>query len=764
MVVPSASVFGSEPKEQNSAYGPLPTPILFLANETKAMRPEQKQDPAQMTKEEFLGAVDLLSPNVDVSIVSAAYDYGERAHEGQLRTSGDPYFTHSMAVALSLAEWHQDSLTIGAGLIHDVVEDTISTSEDIKGEFGPEMAQIVDGVTKISTQFVFTSTEAKQAENFRKMLVSMARDIRVILVKFADRLHNMRTLGHLSEAKRERIALETREIYAPLAHRLGMAKVRWELEDLAMKYLEGEAYRMVAEKVQAKREEREVLIDSVRDPLTERIADAKIDATIVGRPKHFYSIYRKMLSRDKPFEEIYDLLAIRVVTDSVEHCYHILGIVHSLWKPLNDRFKDYVATPKSNMYQSLHTTVAGDSGDLIEIQIRTDAMDQTAEEGIAAHWLYKEEGESNADEEQFVWLRQLMENQKDLSDPREFMESLKIDLFQEECFVFTPKGDLLRLPRGATPIDFAFAIHTEVGMHCAGAKVNGRFSTLTTALKSGDMVEVVTSAQQRPSRDWLNAVKTSRARVKIRQALRRAARKQSIVIGRQIFERDARKRRVSIGYTKKFSETLATLGFDSVDDLFVAIADGEASSSYVLNRLDPEKKESRALPPAVLDRIIDRTRRVKGVRIDEVDDVLTRLAECCQPVPGDRVFGYITRGRGLTIHRVDCPNSFALGDSERRIDVHWAVEGDERFVVDVTVVGSDRANLLLDLTKVISKMGINLRGSTMKAEGGEVEGRFVMEIANGTQLNKILKDLTRVKGVTSVYRRSSGIEDSRRRR
>ncbi len=728
------------------------------------MAPDLRKDPTEMTKEEFIEAVGLLSPYADRALVSQAFDFGHRAHAGQRRISGDPYFTHSMAVALSLAEWHQDSLTIGAGLIHDVVEDTISTSEDIEAEFGPEMVQIVDGVTKISTRFVFTSREAKQAENFRKMLVSMARDIRVILVKFADRLHNMRTLGYLAPEKQQRISLETREIYAPLAHRFGMAKVKWELEDLAMKHLEPDAYRMIAEKIQAKREQREVLIDSVRDPLAQRVAQAVIEATIFGRAKHFYSIYRKMRSRDKPFEQIYDLLAIRVVTDSVEHCYHILGIVHSLWKPLNDRFKDYIATPKSNMYQSLHTTVAGDSGDLIEIQIRTDEMDQTAEEGIAAHWLYKEQTEHSRDEEQFVWLRQMMETQKDLSDPQEFMESLKIDLFQEECFVFTPKGDLLRLPRGATPIDFAFAIHTEVGMHCAGAQVNGRFATLTTPLRSGDMVQIVTSPQQKPSRDWLSVAKTSRAKVKIRQALRRAARANSITIGRQLFERDARRRRLSIKYNKGFEETLSSLGFESSDDLFVALADGEVSSSYVLNRLMPEKKEPRSLTPAVLDRIIDRTRGVKGVRIEEVDDVLTRLAECCQPVPGDRVFGYITRGRGLTIHRVDCPNSFALGDSERRIEVHWSVAGDERFVVDVTVLGHDRANLLLDLTKEISKMGINLRGSTMSSANGEVEGRFVMEIANGTQLNKILKDLMRVKGVTSVYRRSSGIADSRGKR
>lgn len=723
------------------------------------MEQEAPSEPLEMSRAEFLTAVELLSPYADLELIGRAYDWCEKAHAGQSRESGERYFSHAAAVALSLAEWHQDTITISAGLMHDVVEDTRISAQEIGREFGEELELIVQGVTKISTQFVFTSSEAKQAENFRKMLVSMAKDIRVILVKFADRLHNMRTLEHLPREKQERIALETREIYAPLAHRLGMAKVRWELEDLAMKCLEPENYRLVATKVTARREEREKIIDSVRGPLVERVQAVGIDATVFGRPKHFYSIHRKMQLRQTPFEEIYDLHAIRVITDTVEHCYHILGIVHSLWRPLAERFKDYIATPKTNRYQSLHTTIASPSGDLVEIQIRTEIMDQTAEEGIAAHWLYKEQRGMKTGDDQFVWLRQLLETQREFSDPREFMENLKIDLFREECFVFTPKGDLKRLPRLATPIDFAFSIHTEVGLHCAGAKVNGRYASLASPLKSGDMVEIVTSPHQKPSRDWLGVVRTGRAKAKIRQALRRAMRESSLAIGRQIFERDAKKRRIRMKFDREFEEILKSLGFESPDVFYVALAEGEVSSAYVLDKIAPPKQPMRSRTPAVVERLIDRTRRVEGVRIEEVDDIMTRLAECCQPVPGDNVFGFITRGRGLTIHRVDCPNSFALRDAERRVEVQWSVKETQRFPVDVTVVARDRANLLYDLTKEIAKLDINMRGSSIVAQDGQARGSFTMEITTGAQLAKVLRDLRKVKGVSKVYRRSTGIQD-----
>lgn len=715
-----------------------------------------------MPREEFLSAVALLAPTVDLDLVARAHDFGLVAHEGQVRKSGEPYFSHALAVALSLAEWHQDSVTIGAGLIHDVVEDTISTTDDIEREFGEQMATIVDGVTKISAKVFFSnpdSQEVKQSENFRKMLVAMAKDIRVILVKFADRRHNMQTLQHLDPAKQRRIALETRDIYAPLAHRLGMAKVKWELEDLSMKYLEPEAYRMLASRVASRRTEREALLDSIRVPLEERIRTAKIDVTIIGRPKHFYSIHKKMERRNKQLEEIYDLLAIRVITDTIENCYHILGIVHSLWKPLPDRFKDYIATPKSNMYQSLHTTVSGPTGDLVEIQIRTEVMDQTAEEGIAAHWVYKEQSPESDSDGQFRWLRQVMEWQRDLSDPHEFMEDLKIDLFQDECFVFTPKGDLLRLPQGATPVDFAFLVHTEVGLRCAGAKVNGRYVTLSTPLKNGDSVEIVTSNHQTPSRDWLSFAKTGKARSKIRQVLRKKMRAESIVLGREIFEREVRKRRLTIRYNREFEEVLKGLGVESVDDLFADIANGEVSPAYVLNRIAPPPAPPPRIP-AVIDRIVDRARGNMGIRVEGVDNVMTRLAECCQPVPGDSVFGYITRGRGITIHRVDCPNSFSLDDSERRIGVQWAPRDDESFVVDVTVVANDRSNLLHDLTSAISNMDINLRGTSATSSDGCAEMHFVMEVANLKQLNKMLKDLERVKGIEKVYRRSSALDGS----
>ena len=712
-----------------------------------------------MPREQFLGAVGLLSPYADREFVGRAYDFSLKAHLGQKRLSGEAYFTHCIAVALSLAEWHQDTLTISAGLLHDAVEDTVIVTEDLESEFGPELALIVDGVTKITTNFAFTSSEAKQAETFRKMLVSMAQDIRVIVVKFADRLHNMQTLGHQKRAKQERIALETREIYAPLAHRLGMAKVKRTLEDLAMKFLEPESYELISRKISTKWEAREAVIDRVRKPLVARLQKEGIEATVFGRPKHFYSIYRKMKLRDKPFEEIYDLYAIRVITDTVADCYHILGIVHEFWQPLSERFKDYIATPKSNQYQSLHTTVVVQTGDLVEIQIRTEEMDQTAEEGIAAHWLYKENRRHTADDDRFAWLRQTLEAQRGVKDPHEFMDLLKIDLFQDECFVLTPGGDLKRLPAGATPIDFAFAIHTEVGMHCAGAKINGRFSPLSTPLQSGDVVEIITAPSQRPSRDWLEKVRTSRAKAKIRQYLRRAMRDKSIVVGRELLEREAKKRHLRLKNNRTFEEKVQELGFDAVEDLYVAIADGEVSCVHVLNQVDPPKSRSRTSPRQLFGNWIDRGRSARGLRIEDVDDVMTRLAECCQPVPGDRVFGYITRGRGLTIHRVECPNSFALGESERRVEVQWAVNEEDRFLVELKVVASDRPGLLFDLTQVTSRLGINVRSATVEANEGEGHGSFVIEIVNGAQLKRVLREMRRVKGVISIQRRSAGLEE-----
>jgi GTP pyrophosphokinase len=730
-----------------------------VSEEPLAAKPPDSTAREIMPREQFLGAVGLLSPYVDQEFVGRAYDFSLEAHEGQKRLSGDAYFTHCIAVALSLAEWHQDTLTISAGLLHDVVEDTTIGTEDLEREFGPELLLIVDGVTKITTSFAFTSSEAKQAETFRKMLISMAQDIRVIVVKFADRLHNMQTLDHKERAKQKRIACETREIYAPLAHRLGMAKVKRTLEDLAMKFLEPESYELISKKISTKWEKREAIIDQVRQPLVARLKQEGIEATVFGRPKHFYSIYRKMKLRDKPFEEIYDLYAIRVITETVADCYAILGIVHEFWQPLHERIKDYIATPKSNQYQSLHTTVVGPTGDRVEIQIRTENMDQTAEEGIAAHWLYKEHRQHSTDDDRFAWLRQTLEAQRGVKDPHEFMDLLKIDLFQDECFVLTPQGDLKRLPTGSTAIDFAFAIHTEVGMRCAGAKINGRFSPLSTPLQSGDLVEIVTAPTQRPSQDWLDKVRTGRAKAKIRQYLRQSTRDMSILMGRQLLEREAKKRRVQLKSKRSFQEQMSSLGFGSPEALYLAIAEGEISCAHVLNQIAPSRPRSRTSPRRVLENLIDRTRPVRGLRIENVDDVMMHLAECCQPVPGDRVFGYITRGRGLTIHRVECPNSLALSESERRVEVEWAVGEEERFLVEVKVVALDRPGLLTDLTQVTSKLGINLRSATVSAVDGEGHGAFLMEIPSGAQLKRVLRDMGRVRGVISVQRRSAGLEE-----
>ncbi|TFH65133.1 MAG: bifunctional (p)ppGpp synthetase/guanosine-3',5'-bis(diphosphate) 3'-pyrophosphohydrolase, partial [Gemmatimonadales bacterium] len=648
-----------------------------------------------------------------------------------------------------------------SALIHDVVEDTPITLTDIEEEFGYEVGQIVDGVTKIG-RVEFTSHTEQQVENYRKLLLSMAQDARVILIKLADRLHNMRTLEHLAPEKRKRIALETMEIYAPLAHRLGMAALKWELEDLAFKFLEPEMYDELRSKIQQSRKGRERQILEMQRPLIEELKVAGVPAKVTGRPKHLLSIYRKMQARQKPFEEIYDLMAMRVITDTIPNCYHALGVIHSRWTPIAERFHDYVATPKPNMYRSLHTTVVGPGGRRYEIQIRTEEMHRTGEYGIAAHWRYKEslQGNPRGDDEvdeALNWFRQVLEWQQDASEPEEFMEFLRMDLFSGEIFVFTPKGDVKQLPMGSTPIDFAFAVHTEVGLHCAGARVNGRIAPLSRKLKNGDTVEVMTSPKQKPNRDWLAFIRTSRARQRVRQWIRKEEFDSAVALGREILERAVRKSRKDRLGEDRLKEIATGLGFRDGDYLREALGRGDLGPTAVLKALDPDhdpgQEPERAAttlerPSAVL------TRSDRGVRIQGMDNLMVRYSQCCQPVSGDKVVGYITRGRGVSIHRVDCPNVLHLSqDRERRVEIEWSAEQGERFFVKLRMDGTDRRGLLSDVAKAISDTGTNIQHADMRSTDGGMDAEFVVEVKDLSHLTRVVKAVKKVKGVLQVERR-----------
>jgi GTP pyrophosphokinase len=697
---------------------------------------------------------------LDLPLITRAYEFSRMAHAGQKRRSGEDYVVHCIEVTGILAELHLDSATLASALIHDVVEDTTATIEDIETTFGGEVAKVVDGLTKIAKVQFRTNTE-QQVENYRKLLLSMAQDARVILVKLADRMHNMRTLEHLREDKRRRIAMETREIYAPLAHRLGMATMKWELEDLCFKFLEPEAYRDLARKIAEKRHEREDLIERMKAPLEHDLKIAGIDAEVTGRPKHLWSIYRKMAQRDRPYEEIYDLMAMRVIVDTVTDCYHALGIIHNRWTPLQERFHDYIATPKSNLYRSLHTTIFGPGGRLYEVQIRTREMHRTAEYGIAAHWKYKEgfrPGSGGGDEvdETLTWFRQVLEWQQETKEPEEFMEFLKIDLFQDEIFVFTPKGDVKQLPKGATPIDFAFAVHTEVGLHCAGAKVNGRITPLSRELKNGDTLEVLTDAKQRPSRDWLAFVKTARARNKIRQWIREEELESSVRLGREFIEREIRKARRGKVSEDRFDAVAKALELPDHTALFAALGRGDVGPAQVIKELWPDVPEPEVQrPPTAFDRLISRVRgKERGVRIQGMDNLMVRYSQCCQPVPGDKVLGYITRGRGVSIHRADCPNVLNLADHpERRVEIEWEAEAGERFFVRLVMDGSDRRGLIADIASTITQTGTNIKSAEIHAQEMGMRGQFVVEVENLDHLNKVIHAIRRVKGVIFVERR-----------
>ncbi len=707
-------------------------------------------------------ALEAYADRLDVDRIVDAYTLAEEAHAGQRRASGDQFVDHAVEVATILAGLKLDTDTVIAGLVHDTVEDTSVTVTDISARFGAGVAKIVDGVTKLG-KVKFRSHTEQQVENYRKLLLSMARDARVILVKLADRLHNMRTLEHLPQGKRHRIALETREIYAPLAHRLGIATVKWELEDLAFKFLEPDDYAALSKKVRQRRKERERQISEMQRPLAEALEAASVPADVEGRPKHLWSIHRKMSDRGTPYEEIYDLMAMRVVTDTVQNCYAALGVLHSLWTPVHERFHDFIATPKSNMYRSLHTTVIGPGGRRYEIQIRTQEMHGTAELGIAAHWRYKEGEGPNpgrpADEadEALTWFRQVLEWQKDASEPEEFMEFLRMDLFQGEIFVFTPKGEVKPLPVGATPIDFAFSVHTEVGNHCAGARVNGRIAPLSRKLKNGDTVDIVTDSRQRPTRDWLSFVKTSRARGRIRQWIRREEHVSALKLGRDFFDREIRKARRAKPSPEKMAAAARALGYADFDHVLSALGRGDVGPTAVIKSIYPDEEPSEVVhrTPSALERIAERIRRSnRGVRIQGVDDLMVRYSQCCQPLPGDDVIGYITRGRGVSIHRQDCTNILNLGH-DRRVEIEWTAEKGDRFFVKIYLKGTDRRGLLSDVSKAITDTGTNIQHADMGAVIGGMVAEFSVEVQDLAHLNKVVASVRKVKGVIQVQRRES---------
>jgi GTP pyrophosphokinase len=719
---------------------------------------------ATTTPVEFIPGWDLsgeaLPERLDVELLARAYRFSEKAHAGQTRRNGDPYVTHCVEVAKILAELQLDSVTVASGLIHDVVEDTAVTVEEVEREFGREIAQIVDGLTKIG-HLPLTSTQERQVENYRKLLLSIAKDARVILIKLADRLHNMRTLEFMPEEKRLRISQETRDLYAPLAHRFGLAAMKAELEDLAFKFLEPEDYKNLAKLIVQKRRERESLIEEMAQPLRQRLAEAGIKVyEASGRPKHLWSIFKKMQKRDKPYEEIYDLLAIRVLVENVQECYHALGVIHGEWTPLQERIKDYIASPKSNGYQSLHTTIFGPKQTLFEIQIRTREMHRTADFGIAAHWRYKEGGKENDDLDRALhWFRQVLELQLDAETPDQFLEFLKLDLYQDEIFVFTPNGDVHQLPRGATPIDFAFAVHTEVGLHTQGAKVNGRIVPLSRELKNSETVQIIRSPNARPSRDWLAHVRTGRARHRIRQWLRHEEESTSIRIGMEILERELKRRRHAKLTTAQLEQAAAALKLGGETHLFASIGQGDINVTQVLRALYPDfdGRDDSALKASPLERLIDRMKgsgTSKGIRIQGVDGLMVRYAQCCQPVPGDKVVGYVTRGRGVSIHRGDCPNLLFLAhEPERRLDIDWQESEGERFVIRLAIEASDRRGLYADLAQAVSETGTDIRSLELKTTDGRVSGAAMVEVENLAHLEKIIKAVRRVKGVSEVSRR-----------
>ncbi|MBI3582560.1 MAG: bifunctional (p)ppGpp synthetase/guanosine-3',5'-bis(diphosphate) 3'-pyrophosphohydrolase [Nitrospinae bacterium] len=705
------------------------------------------------------------NPDANVDIIWKAYVYSAKVHRGQVRLSGEPYLSHPLEVAHILTKLKMDESCVAAGLLHDTIEDTISTSEEIREHFGEEIFSLVDGVTKIS-KIEFASSEEQQAENYRKMILAMAKDIRVILIKLADRLHNMRTLEYMSGDKREKISRETLDIFAPLANRLGIGWMKLELEDPAFKYLYPDKYKEIMDRVAEKYEERVKFIEEIAIVINKELDKADVKGKVMGRPKHYYSIYKKMIDQSISFDQVFDITGLRIITDTVKDCYSILGIIHSIWKPIHGKIKDYIAMPKANMYQSLHTTVIVPPSNRVEFQIRTEEMHRIAENGIAAHWRYKEVSKKDEKaakvDERFAWLKHILEWQKDMKDPKEFLETMKIDLFPDEVYVFTPKGKVISFPKGATPIDFAYYIHTDVGDKCVGAKVNRKIVPLKYNLSNGDIIEILTSPAHKPSRDWLKIVKTSRARTKIRNYLKIEEKARSITLGREITEKEIQKYNLSPSEVLKpeaLSEAIKTTGFSNEENLFAAIGYGRYHVHQLMMKLIPPEKieERKKREESRFKKIISRVTKkpeIGSVKIKGVEDFLTRFAMCCNPVPGDKIIGFISRGRGVTIHTADCPNIAELQyDKDRLVTVEWDLKEKTLHKVRINIHTLDKPGILADISASIASQGVNISQADIETtENKEAFLNFSIEISDLDQLQKVINSIKKLKGVLKVER------------
>ncbi len=715
---------------------------------------------------DILDTISAYNPEADLDVIKKAYVFSAKMHEGQTRQSGEPYLVHPMEVAGILARMKLDVPSIATALLHDTVEDTVTTLEEVERLFGPEIKNLVDGVTKLS-RIQFTSVEEKQAENFRKMLMAMAQDIRVILIKLADRLHNMRTLEHLPEKRQVPIAQETLDIYAPIANRLGIQEMKVELEDLALKYLKPDVWRHIDEQVKKRASQREKHISEVKNSVERTLKEHHVVGEIYGRLKHYQSIHKKMVAQNIPFDEVHDIVAFRIVVDNVQQCYEALGVIHALWRPVPGRFRDYIAMPKANNYQSLHTTVIGPHGDRVEFQIRTRQMHETAEHGIAAHWKYKE-GRlmEDKDEMKFKWLRRLLEWQSEISDSTEFLETVKLDLFAEDVYIFTPKGQLKELPRGSTPLDFAYSIHTDLGHSTVGAKINGKIVPLRYQLHSGDTVEILTQKEKHPHKDWLQFVVTSRAKAKIRSFLRQEEHDKSRAIGHEVLEKACGHHGLNINRvlkSREMEEFAKNASYEGADAILSAIGYGKISALQIVglfvphDQLVPEEAAREKARESVIGKIVRRLTRAKGlVKVSGYSDMLVNFGKCCNPVPGDSIVGFVTRGRGVSVHVSDCPKVVGM-DPTRRVDVEWDQSSDATHIAKIRVVCADRPGLLANITEAITAEGVNISAASIHTmEDQTAVNNFDLEIKNITQLRDVIKALERLKGIISVHRVREG--------
>ena len=697
-------------------------------------------------------------PEANLDIIDRAYVYSARVHAGQVRLSGEPYLSHPLEVAGILSDMKLDVISVAAGLLHDVIEDTQAVPEEIEDLFGSEIQHIVSGVTKLSS-LSFHSTRARQAESLRKMFLAMADDIRVILIKLADRLHNMRTLQFHNADKRKKIAGETLDIFAPIAARLGIYWIKNELEETSFKYFQTEEYSRIQDLIAKSSTERTKYMETVKGYIQKKMDESHLKCEVLGRNKNYYSIFNKMVTQNLPFEEIYDIIAFRIVLDSITQCYESLGLIHSMWKPIDHKFKDYIARPKANMYQSLHTTVVGPFGERIEIQIRTREMDRVAKSGIAAHWSYKEGKRIDENiSEKFAWIQDIVENQENFRDPGEFLENVRIDLFQDEVYVFTPRGEIKTLANGATTVDFAYMIHTEVGNQCTGAKVNGQLVPLTYQLKTGDIVEIITSKNHPPSKDWLKFVKTVKARSKIRQWIKIQEKERSITLGREMLDKAFRKEKLnfnSLAKNEDLAAVAAHFGFKTNDDLIANVGYGKITPLQVVRKFAP-KPQAEDVSESIINKLMGRVNRKKklktGVLVKGVDDILIKFGKCCQPVPGDSIVGYITRGYGVTVHRTNCVNALEM-NPERQIEVDWNLEASEMYPVKIRIISHDRQGLLADLVGNISKYGANILHATSDTRDSQiVDSFFTIGVEDISHLEKILSAVRKVKLVQDVKR------------